>query len=82
MSGGKMSGVKCRITVSKGSRLEALRMPFCLGAALIVRTSSLQIFVSGSHIWLAYPAMGFMRASNNENRLRGDNAILLINLFS
>ena len=54
----------------KGSRLEALRMSFCLGAALIVRTSSLQIFVSGSHIWLAYPAMGFMGASNNEAIMR------------
>ena len=58
-----------RCIVSKGSRLEALRIPFCLGAALIVRTGSLQIFVSGSHIWLVYPAMGFMRTSNNENRL-------------
>ena len=58
-----------RCIVSKGSRLEALRVSFCLGAASIVRTNSLQIFVSESHIWLAYLAMGFMRASNNENRL-------------
>ena len=38
--------------LSKESRLEALRMPFCLGDALIVtvRTSSLQICVSESHI--------------------------------